>query len=84
MSTTAKSILPEIKADSIAALCQSEADAQGTSIAARQAVIPILPSSASRSSLGPDVCTQGAAKLGLPAFPAERDSTGNEQGHEPP
>ena len=62
MSATAKSILPEIKADSIAALCQSEADAQGTSVAARQAVIPILPSSAAHSSLGPDICSSGCSK----------------------
>ena len=74
-SATAKSILPEIKTGSIASLCLSEADAQGTSITARQAAIP-----SSAALCAQMFAAQGAAKLVLPSFPAEQDSTGNERG----
>lgn len=67
-SATPKPTLPEIKADSTAALRQSEADAQGTSATARQAVIPVLPSSAARSSLGPDVRSSGCSRTGDASF----------------
>lgn len=79
-SATPKPTLPEIKADSTAALRQSEA--------------PLPPRGRQSSPSSPPLqlaapwaqmfAAQGAAELGMPAFPAEQDSTGNGQGHEPP
>lgn len=71
-SATAKFILPEPKADSFAALCQTEADVQGTSITARQTVVPILPSSTAHSSLSPDMCSSVWQNWGCQSLPQSR------------